>query len=66
MAATCEERRHENCFRFGQVEFKTTDAKQDVWHCLRVSVYDRETDTEMFFVVPVDSVEFIENAMTDK
>lgn len=70
LAATCEDRRHKNCFRFGAVEIKIDHDSPvngvEFDEFVRVSVYDMEIDTEMFFVVPVDSVEFIENAVTDK
>lgn len=70
LAATCEDHRSKNCFRFGLVEFNIDHDSPvkgvEFTEHVRVSVYDREIDTEMFFVVPVDSVEFIENAMTDK
>lgn len=64
MAATCEERRHINCFRFGAVEIKVDHDSPlkgvEFREYIRVSVYDRETGLEMVFAAPVSEVEFME------
>lgn len=69
LAATCEERRHENCFRFGAVEVKIdhdSPIKGVVFtEYIRVSVYDRQTGLEMVFAAPVSEVEFMEPTFSD-
>ena len=64
LAATCEERRHKNCFRFGQVEIKIDHDSPlkgvEFREYIRVSVYDRETGVEMIFAAPVSEVDFLE------
>lgn len=70
LAATCEERRHENCFRFGAVEIKIDHDSpiKDVefTEYIQVSVHDRETGFEMIFAAPVSEVEFIEPMFLDE
>lgn len=69
LAATCEERRHKNCFRFGQVEIKIDHDSPlkgvEFTEYIRVSVYNRETGLEMIFVAPVSEVEFLEPTFSD-
>ena len=63
LAATCEERRHKNCFRFGQLEVKIDHDSPikgvEFTEYIRVSVFDRETGLEMIFAAPVSEVEFL-------
>lgn len=64
LAETCEDRRHKNCFRFGDVEIKI-DHDSPIkgvafTEYIRVSVFDRETGLEMIFAAPVSEVEFME------
>ena len=70
LAATCEDRRHKNCFRFGAVEIKIDHDSpiKGVEFCeyVRVSVYDRETGIEMVFAALVSDVEFIEPTFSDE
>lgn len=64
LAATCEDRRHLNCFRFGQVEVKIDHDSPmqgvEFTEYIRVSVYNLETGLEMIFIAPVSEVEFLE------
>lgn len=64
LAATCVERRHKNCFRFGSVEIKIDHDSPikgvEFQEYIRVSVYNRETGLEMIFSAPVSEVEFLE------
>lgn len=70
LAATCGERRHENCFRFGAVEIKIDHDSPikgvDFDEFVRVSVYDREAGLEMVFAAPVSEVEFLEPTLLDR
>lgn len=63
LAATCEERRHKNCFRFGQLEVKIDHDSPikgvEFTEYIRVSVFDRETGLEMIFAAPVSEVGFL-------
>ena len=67
MAATCEERRHINCFRFGAVEIKIDHDSPlhgvEFTEYVRVSVHDRITGLEMVFAAPVSEVEFMDPAL---
>lgn len=66
LAATCEERRHLNGFRFGAgaVEIKIDHDSPvqgvEFTEYIRVSVFDRDTGLELIFAAPVSEVEFIE------
>jgi hypothetical protein len=70
LAATCEDRRHLNCFRFGQVEVKIDHDSPmqgvEFTEYIRVSVYNLETGLEMVFVSPVSEVEFLEPTFSDE
>lgn len=71
LAATCEERRHLNGFRFGAgaVEIKIDHDSPvqgvEFTEYIRVSVYNRETGLEMVFAAPVSEVEFLEPTFSD-
>jgi len=64
LAATCEDHRSKNCFRFGAVEIKIDHDSPlkgvEFREYIRVSVYDRETGVEMIFAAPVSEVDFLE------
>lgn len=70
LAATCEDRRHKNYFRFGAVEIKIDHDSPvkgvEFAEYVLVSVYDLETGLEMIFVAPVSEVEFIEPTFSDE
>lgn len=69
LAATAEDVRSKNRFRYGVVEIDIDHDSPvhgvEFTEYVRVSVYNPDTDTDMVFCVPVSDVEFIENAMTD-
>jgi len=70
LAATCDDHRSKNRFRFGEVEFKIDPDSPikgvEFAEYIQVSVYDRETGMEMVFVSPVSEVEFIEPTFSDE
>lgn len=70
LAATCEDRRHKNCFRFGAVEIKIDHDSPikgvEFTEYIRVSVYNRETGLEMIFAAPISEIEFLEPTFSDE
>lgn len=70
LSETCQEQRHNNCFAWGSLRIqldpdspiKGVEFEERVY----VSIYDPHTDTIMQFSVPVDVVQFEENAMSEE
>lgn len=70
LSGTCQEHRTKNCFAWGSLRIqldhdspvKGVEFEERVY----VSVYDPRTDTMMQFSVPVDDVQFEEDAMCEK
>lgn len=64
---TCTEQRTKNLFRFGDAEIKIDHDSPikgvEFQEKVIVSIWDAVTNTEMRFFVPVEQVEFIENAL---
>lgn len=69
LSETCQEQRHNNCFAWGSLRIQLDpDSPIDgveFQERVYVSIYDSHTDTIMRFDVPVESVEFEENAMSE-
>lgn len=67
LSETCQEQRHNNCFAWGSLRIQLDpDSPIDGVEFperVYVSIYDPHTDTMMQFSVPVESVEFEENAL---
>lgn len=66
---TCQQERHKNCFEWGSLRIHIDpDSPQkgiEFEENVMVSIYDPNSDTIMHFTVPVDQVQFDENALTD-
>lgn len=70
LSETCQEQRRNNCFAWGSLRIqldpdspiKGVEFEERVY----VSIYDPHTDTIMQFSVPVDVVQFEENAMSEE
>lgn len=69
LKTTCQEHRTKNCFAWGslriQLDHDSPVKGLEFEELVYVSIYDPHTDTIMRFDVPVEAVEFEENAMGD-
>ena len=67
LSASCQEVRTKNRFRFGNCEIKIDHNSPvnavEYPEFVTVSIWNPETGVDMRFFVPVENVEFIENAL---
>lgn len=67
LTETCQDQRHNNCFAWGslriQLDHDSPVKGLEFEERVYVSIYDPNTDTMMRFDLPVEAVQFEENAM---
>lgn len=67
LAATAQERRSKNCFRYGAVEIKIDHDSpwkdQEFTETIRVSIYNPDTDTDVIIITKIEDATVVDNAL---